>query len=39
MTDATNSSVFGNDGLQAELSSLAEAPEQYWDARSRLHWT
>jgi aryl-alcohol dehydrogenase-like predicted oxidoreductase len=28
-----------NDGLEAELSSLAEAPEQYWDARSRLPWT
>ena len=28
-----------NDGLEDELSSLAEAPDQYWDARSRLPWT
>lgn len=28
-----------NDGLEDELSSLAKAPDQYWDARSRLPWT
>jgi aryl-alcohol dehydrogenase-like predicted oxidoreductase len=28
-----------NSGLEDELSSLTEAPEQYWDTRSQLPWT